>query len=127
MVESKNIQKKIAVIGLGYVGLPLARLFATKYPAIGFDINQSRIRELRAGVDSTLEVPDEVLQAVLLPGSPLLLPADDRELELPNKPKFTGLVNGQVATGLSRSSGELEELIVQPPGNGLYCTSDLED
>ena len=57
---------KIAVIGLGYVGLPLARLFATKYPVIGFDINQSRIDELRAGTDSTLEVSDEVLQNVLV-------------------------------------------------------------
>lgn len=57
---------KIAVIGLGYVGLPLARLFATKYNVIGFDINLKRINELRKGSDSTLEVSDEVLQAVLL-------------------------------------------------------------
>lgn len=57
---------KIAVIGLGYVGLPLARLFATKYPVVGFDINQGRINELRSGVDSTLEVEDEVLQKVLV-------------------------------------------------------------
>lgn len=56
---------KIAIIGLGYVGLPLARLFATKYPVIGFDINESRIAELRTGHDSTLEVEDEVLQGVL--------------------------------------------------------------
>lgn len=56
---------KIAVIGLGYVGLPLARLFATKYPVIGFDINEERVKELLSGVDSTLEVEDEVLQAVL--------------------------------------------------------------
>ncbi len=41
--------EKIAVIGLGYVGLPLARLFATKYSVVGFDINQKRIDELRAG------------------------------------------------------------------------------
>ena len=56
---------KIAIIGLGYVGLPLARLFATKYPVVGFDINQSRIDALMAGNDSTLEVSAEVLQAVL--------------------------------------------------------------
>ncbi|MCM4167342.1 UDP-N-acetyl-D-glucosamine 6-dehydrogenase [Arenibacter antarcticus] len=56
---------KIAVIGLGYVGLPLARLFATKYPTIGFDINENRIKELRSGKDNTLEVEDDVLQAVL--------------------------------------------------------------
>ncbi len=57
---------KIAVIGLGYVGLPLARLFATKYPVVGFDINQNRIAALRSGTDSTLEVSDEILQAVLV-------------------------------------------------------------
>jgi len=57
---------KIAVIGLGYVGLPLARLFATKYPVTGFDINESRIKELQTGVDSTLEVENEVLQSVLI-------------------------------------------------------------
>ncbi len=57
--------KKIAVIGLGYVGLPLARLFATKYNVVGFDINQNRINELRRGKDLTLEVEDDILQAVL--------------------------------------------------------------
>ena len=57
---------KIAIIGLGYVGLPLARLFATKYPVIGFDINQARIDGLRSGTDATLEVSDQVLQAVLV-------------------------------------------------------------
>ena len=61
---------KIAIIGLGYVGLPLARLFATKYPVVGFDINQNRIQELRSGTDSTLEVSDEILQAVLVNENP---------------------------------------------------------
>lgn len=59
--------EKIAVIGLGYVGLPLARLFATKYNVVGFDINQNRIKELQSGRDVTLEVENEVLQAVLKP------------------------------------------------------------
>lgn len=53
---------KICVIGLGYVGLPLARLFSTKYPTIGFDMNQSRVDALNAGHDATLEVSDELLQ-----------------------------------------------------------------
>ncbi|MBZ4041979.1 nucleotide sugar dehydrogenase [Flavobacterium hibisci] len=61
-----NNNVKIAVIGLGYVGLPLARLFATQYPVIGFDINQSRIVSLKQGVDTTLEVEDAVLQSVLI-------------------------------------------------------------
>lgn len=53
---------KICVIGLGYVGLPLARLFSTKYPTVGFDMNQSRVDALMAGHDATFEVSDELLQ-----------------------------------------------------------------
>lgn len=52
---------KIAVIGLGYVGLPLARLFSTKYKTVGFDLNQERVDMLMNGHDSTLEVPDALL------------------------------------------------------------------
>jgi len=60
---------KIAVIGLGYVGLPLARLFATKYAVVGFDINHQRVNELMAGKDSTLEVAPDALKAVLVRAS----------------------------------------------------------
>lgn len=56
----KNI--KICVIGLGYVGLPLARLFSTKFPTIGFDLNEARCESLMKGHDATLEVSDELLQ-----------------------------------------------------------------
>ncbi|MDL2264908.1 nucleotide sugar dehydrogenase [Parabacteroides sp. OttesenSCG-928-G21] len=59
---------KIAVIGLGYVGLPLARLFSTKYTTVGFDINPDRIEELNAGNDSTLEVDSDLLQSALKNG-----------------------------------------------------------
>ncbi|MBO3700880.1 nucleotide sugar dehydrogenase [Roseivirga sp. E12] len=58
-------QDKIAVIGLGYVGLPLAVAFAEKYKVVGFDINESRIKELNDGHDSTLEIEDELLKSVL--------------------------------------------------------------
>jgi UDP-N-acetyl-D-galactosamine dehydrogenase len=61
-----NKDIKIAVIGLGYVGLPLARLFATQFSVVGFDINVSRVEALQSGTDSTLEVDDETLQKVLL-------------------------------------------------------------
>jgi len=57
---------KIAIIGLGYVGLPLARLFATKYSVVGFDINRERVAELMSGTDATLEVSEEVLKSVLV-------------------------------------------------------------
>ncbi|MBR4388612.1 MAG: nucleotide sugar dehydrogenase [Prevotella sp.] len=56
---------KICVIGLGYVGLPLARLFSTKYPTVGFDMNQSRVDALMGGHDATLEVADELLQEAI--------------------------------------------------------------
>ena len=53
---------KICVVGLGYVGLPLARLFSTKYETVGFDMNQKRVDALNGGHDATLEVSDELLQ-----------------------------------------------------------------
>ena len=62
---------QIAIIGLGYVGLPLARLFATKYPVVGFDINQQRIAELNAGNDCTLEVEEDLLKSVLVSENPV--------------------------------------------------------
>lgn len=74
---------KIGIIGLGYVGLPLARLFATSYNVVGFDIKEERIKELNQGIDGTLEVSEEDLKSVL------------------------------------HDSGE--------KGNGLYCSSSLED
>ena len=60
MIKLSDI--KICVVGLGYVGLPLARLFSTKYPTLGFDINSARVDALNGGHDATLEVEDELLQ-----------------------------------------------------------------
>lgn len=62
----KMNKDKIAIIGLGYVGLPLARLFATKYAVVGFDINTERVSELMTGKDATQEVSDAVLKSVLV-------------------------------------------------------------
>ena len=59
-------KERIAIIGLGYVGLPLARLFATKFSVVGFDINSKRISELMSGLDATLEVDNETLKSVLV-------------------------------------------------------------
>lgn len=58
-------ETKICVIGLGYVGLPLARLFSTKYKTVGFDMNPARVTALMAGHDATLEVSDELLQSAI--------------------------------------------------------------
>lgn len=61
-------QIKIAVIGLGYVGLPLARLFSTQFETIGYDVNQSRVEALMKGHDATLEVDDNLLQSAIANG-----------------------------------------------------------
>jgi len=61
---------KITIIGLGYVGLPLARLFSTKYPVVGFDINQKRISELNSGNDETLELEEDLLKSALVSKNP---------------------------------------------------------
>ena len=58
-------EDKIAIIGLGYVGLPLAVEFAKKFFVVGFDINKQRISELNTGLDKTLEVDDANLKSVL--------------------------------------------------------------
>ena len=60
---SKLSDVKIAVIGLGYVGLPLAVAFAKRFPVLGFDINSNRVKELETGVDSTLEISNSELVA----------------------------------------------------------------
>lgn len=76
---------KIAIIGLGYVGLPLARLFATQYPVVGYDIKLKRINELKKGIDTTLEVESGLLQSVLSedPNAEkgLFITADDHVLQ----------------------------------------------
>ena len=65
----KNMEQiKICVIGMGYVGLPLARLFSTKYPTVGFDMNQARVDALMKGCDATLEVDDKLLEEAIKNG-----------------------------------------------------------
>lgn len=63
-----NTEIKIAVIGLGYVGLPLARLFSTKYKTVGFDMNQARVDAIMTGCDETLEVSGDLLQSAIANG-----------------------------------------------------------
>ena len=66
--KKEYMETKICVIGLGYVGLPLARLFSTKYKTVGFDMNQNRVKALVSGHDATLEVSDELLQSAISNG-----------------------------------------------------------
>ena len=67
------MKNKIAVIGLGYVGLPLAVEFAKKYKVIGFDIHPKRVEELRKGIDKTLEITNDQLGAVLVDNAKALV------------------------------------------------------
>ena len=111
---------KIALIGLGYVGLPLARLFATKFPVVGFDINQKRIDELNDGIDSTLEVENEVLQAVLVKENPL-----SAVTEATRSTGHPELDSGSHPLCHSELVEESHAEVSQ--GTGLYCSSNLED
>jgi UDP-N-acetyl-D-galactosamine dehydrogenase len=138
---------KIAIIGLGYVGLPLARLFATKYPVVGFDINQNRIQELRSGTDSTLEVSDEILQAVLVTdlksnSNGLLCSADINDIKdatyyivtVPtpvdknNRPDLTPLYKASETVGKVLKKGDIViyESTVYPGATEEECIPVLE-
>jgi nucleotide sugar dehydrogenase len=110
---------KIAVIGLGYVGLPLARLFSTKYKTIGFDMNQDRVNALMAGHDVTLEVSDELLQEALRNG--FVCTTDLEELrncnfyvvavptpvDTNNRPDLAPLIGASTTVGKVISKGDI--------------------
>lgn len=137
---------KIAVIGLGYVGLPLARLFATKFSVVGFDINENRIQQLREGKDSTLEVENEDLQAVLINKKSeeigLFCSSDYRDLEdcnyyiitVPtpidknNRPDLTPLIKSSESVGkvLRRGDIVIYESTVYPGVTEEECVPILE-
>ncbi len=137
---------KIAVLGLGYVGLPLARLFATKYSVVGFDINNERVAELMTGVDSTLEVENDILKSVLKDS-----PSEEKGLfcstslsdikdcnyyvitvptpvDKNNRPVLTPLVKASEAVGSVLSQGDIViyESTVYPGATEDECIPVLE-
>lgn len=99
---------KIAIIGLGYVGLPLARLFSTRFPVVGFDINPNRIDQINAGHDHTLEVSDELLQKVLVNKNPFCI---------------AGILEEK--NGLFTKGTNIDQKRSQR--KGLYCSDRIED
>lgn len=121
----KNV--KIAVIGLGYVGLPLARLFATKYAVVGFDVKKERVEELKQGEDRTLEVDSDTLKKVLRTSSPgkeecgLYFTADEENIrdcnyyiitvptpvDKHNRPDLTPLVKASETVGKVIAPGDI--------------------
>lgn len=115
-------QKRIAVIGLGYVGLPLAVAFAKKFPVVGFDINKKRVSGLKSGQDDTLEVSSTLLNEVLvsnekLPGSPGLLPSSnsndlkDCNIYIVTVPTPTDKNNRPVLTPLYKASETIASVL----------------
>ena len=110
---------KIAVIGLGYVGLPLARLFSTKYQTIGVDMNQKRVESLMGGHDTTLEVTDVLLQAALDSGFKCTSNLEDirdcnfyviavpTPVDRNNRPDLTPLISASETVGKVISKGDI--------------------
>lgn len=110
---------KICVIGLGYVGLPLARLFSTKYKTVGFDMNQRRVEALMAGHDATLEVSDELLQTAIkngfrctsdieeIRGCNFYVVAVPTPVDKHNNPDLTPLYGASTTVGKVISKGDI--------------------
>lgn len=129
---------KIAVIGLGYVGLPLAVEFGKKYPTIGFDINQKRVVELEQGHDFTLEVDAEELKQA----SQLTYSANTQDLEQANiyivtvptpinkfkQPDLTPLIKASETIGKTLKTGDIViyESTVYPGATEEDCIPVLE-
>lgn len=132
---------KIAVIGLGYVGLPLARLFSTKYPTIGFDLNKNRCNELMQGHDSTLEVADELLQEAIekhgfictsdieqLRSCNFYVVAVPTPVDRDNRPDLSPLIGASTTIGKVISQGDIVvyESTVYPGVTEEECIPVLE-
>ncbi len=110
---------KICVIGLGYVGLPLARLFSTKYKTVGFDMNSKRVEALMAGHDVTLEISDELLQSAIAGGFTCTSDIEDirdcnfyvvavpTPVDVNNNPDLTPLYGASTTVGKVISKGDI--------------------
>lgn len=111
---------KICVLGLGYVGLPLARLFSTKFPTIGFDINSRRVESLMKGHDDTLEVEDDLLQDAInnhgfrctsnqedIKDSNVYIVAVPTPVDDNNRPDLTPLIGASEVVGKVISKGNI--------------------
>ncbi len=135
------MDKKIAIIGLGYVGLPLAVAFAKKYKVIGFDINESRVKGLSGGHDSTLEVEDAELKEVLDSGylkvtnqTELMIDCNVYVVTVPtptdknNRPVLTPLIRASETVGKVLKKGDIVvyESTVYPGVTEDECVPILE-
>ena len=136
-----NTEKRIGVIGLGYVGFPLACLFAKKYQVIGYDINERRINEINAGIDSTNEVTPEALKNALANGMVCTNKIDDLRVcnmyvvAIPTpvddfyNPELMPLKNASVVVGEVLKKGDyvVYESTVYPGVTEEVCAPILEE
>ena len=136
-----NTEKRIGVIGLGYVGFPLACLFAKKYQVIGYDINERRINEINAGIDSTNEVTPEALKNALANGMVCTNKIDDLRVcnmyvvAIPTpvddfyNPELMPLKNASVVVGEVLKKGDyvVYESTVYPGVTEEICAPILEE
>lgn len=130
--------KRIAVIGLGYVGLPLAVEFGKKRSVIGFDINQGRIQELKSGVDNTLEVSPEDLRAAKhleysstleeLKNCDVFIVTVPTPIDQANRPDLTPLIKASETVGKAMKAGSIViyESTVYPGCTEEVCVPVLE-
>ncbi len=134
------MKNKIAIIGLGYVGLPLAVAFSKKFEVIGFDINQSRIQELKNGKDYTLEIADYLLSSVSNNLSYTFNIQDIKDcniyiitvptpVDTTNRPNLAALIDSskKVGTVLSRGDIVIYESTVYPGVTEDVCVPELEN
>ena len=135
-----DFDKKIAVIGLGYVGLPLARLFSTKYKTIGFDVNTERVNALIKGHDDTMEVPDDLLKKALVDGLLFTSKVEDIQgcnfyivtvptpVDENNNPDLTPLINASTTVGkvIGRGGIVIYESTVYPGVTEEVCIPVVE-
>jgi UDP-N-acetyl-D-galactosamine dehydrogenase len=135
----KIVDLKIAIIGLGYVGLPLAVAFSKKFKVVGFDINQQRIQELEKGHDHTLEVEDHLLSSVAnnlsysfnikdIKDCNIYIITVPTPIDKANRPNLTPLIEASktVGTILSKNDIVIYESTVYPGATEDVCVPVLE-
>jgi UDP-N-acetyl-D-galactosamine dehydrogenase len=134
-----NKTKIMAIIGLGYVGLPLAVEFGKKYPVIGFDVNEDRIRELKSGIDRTREVDKEALGLAVnlsytfnssdLKSAQIFIVTVPTPIDGANRPNLTPLIKATQTIGYALKKGDIiiYESTVYPGCTEEVCVPILEE
>ena len=134
------MNKKICIVGLGYVGLPLAHAFSKKYQVVGFDINKPRVEELRSGYDRTLELTDDEVKESITNGMIYSTSMDDIKdcnvyivtvptpIDSSNRPDLTPLIKSSQTIGkvLKKDDIVIYESTVYPGVTEEVCVPELE-